>query len=479
MAVGFDAINFGLASAEKERLAAPEMLVEGYFDLDNTLQELLEGRSFLVLGYKGSGKSALAEHILLRSESDPHLFASEARLSDFPPEALSVIQKLGDDGEVRMPSSWTLVFLSYVYQSLVNDHGARVPDDFLRAVGGLRNAGLLPSRSLHEAVVLSTRSSKKLKFGSFAEWEAETTRGGLRLDLPIITQRLREALSGVVTQNRHVVIVDGIDEIRFSLEGIYAALAGLVNAADRLNDFFHRTGIPTKVLVLCQTDIFARLPGKNKNKLRQDASVTLDWYSQDAASRDSSLFALVNRKASVADPTIGDVVGRFFPSTVAGEDAYGFLLRQTRHRPRDVLRLMRHIQEVAGYETITTPVIETGLVHYARAYLLSELADELDGYLSGRDIQVGLGVLASHRRLCEQPFTLDDFYRAAGSRRRDSRSELFLTALFDAGGLGFESDDSHVVFKFATQYAFLDLEARFQLHPALRLALAPRASARN
>lgn len=64
----FRKIDFGNTDAQTESLTNPNLLIDGYYDMENRVKRLLTtSSSFLVLGYKGSGKTALSEHLYLMS----------------------------------------------------------------------------------------------------------------------------------------------------------------------------------------------------------------------------------------------------------------------------------------------------------------------------------------------------------------------------------------------------------------------------
>lgn len=64
----FRKIDFGNTDAQTESLTNPNLLIDGYYDMENRVNRLLTTSSFLVLGYKGSGKTALSEHLYLMSQ---------------------------------------------------------------------------------------------------------------------------------------------------------------------------------------------------------------------------------------------------------------------------------------------------------------------------------------------------------------------------------------------------------------------------
>jgi hypothetical protein len=75
-------LSFGAASADYEASHDPDLLLRGFIDPLRLAHEAIVGRKYLFLGYKGSGKSALGEHLLLLSKSDPHLFVRFTNIAD-------------------------------------------------------------------------------------------------------------------------------------------------------------------------------------------------------------------------------------------------------------------------------------------------------------------------------------------------------------------------------------------------------------
>src|SRR6266705_1326753 len=77
-------INFGFSSAEIERAQAPELLEKGFLDYNAASEKAISGPTFLFLGYKGSGKSAIAERLALLAEQKFDQFVKILNLADFP-----------------------------------------------------------------------------------------------------------------------------------------------------------------------------------------------------------------------------------------------------------------------------------------------------------------------------------------------------------------------------------------------------------
>ncbi len=68
----FKEINFKYTDAEEEKLYAPELLDQAYVDINGILEEIEKSENFLVIGPKGSGKTALSSKLQLMEKSQGH-----------------------------------------------------------------------------------------------------------------------------------------------------------------------------------------------------------------------------------------------------------------------------------------------------------------------------------------------------------------------------------------------------------------------
>ena len=64
----FRKIDFGRADAHTEGEDTPNLLKYGFVDIDQVVNKAVKTSTFLFLGYKGSGKSSLSEHLRLTTE---------------------------------------------------------------------------------------------------------------------------------------------------------------------------------------------------------------------------------------------------------------------------------------------------------------------------------------------------------------------------------------------------------------------------
>jgi hypothetical protein len=296
-----------------------------------------------------------------------------------------------------------------------------------------------------------------------------------------LVTHLRSLVAHFRSDARHVLIIDGLDEALSRDEAQNETLAALLLAAARLNADFRRWSAPVKIVVLCRVDLFDRLPGANKNKLRRDWAVVLDWYHDPRDYQASALVQLANLRATFALKRETDVLGEFFPARIREGDTAKLLLDHTRHTPRDFVQVLASIQRMiprgrAG--RVTRDQIMSGLRDYSISYFLPEIRDELDGYLSGREIEEIVSVLAATRK---REFTyrdLEEGSAAVGAEGLDLARAV--RTLFDCSALGTVQTHTsrhsprgttYFTFKYRNRNSTVSISERFILHRGVWKAL--------
>lgn len=121
MTTKFSDINFGYASAEQEGVNHPELLLSGYFNLHNIVNEARFSPKFLFLGYKGAGKSAISERLRLLAEQNKDLYTTAITLSDLPYSQMKRIVWGDIEPEAKFPAAWSWLILLSLYESFSND----------------------------------------------------------------------------------------------------------------------------------------------------------------------------------------------------------------------------------------------------------------------------------------------------------------------------------------------------------------------
>ena len=466
----FKDIVFGRASAEQESALHPELIVNGFLDPWNVVEKARNGPEFLFLGYKGSGKSAIGQHLLLTAENDWALFVTHMFLSDFPYGNFSKIVTGDAEPESRFPSAWQWLLTLTLLGSIAKDHGIDYDEELHRSLNILTKSGLLPSTDLKEIVVASSRVKYKVKILGLLDIQLDPNQKKPD-DFQFLhaIHRLRNLLMTVRGSSKHLLILDGLDDILLHEEIQYKSIAALILETARLNQLLIKNNVPAKIIILCRTELFERLPGPNKNKIRQDSSVELDWHHNPSKPERSMLVRLVNKRAQLADKEIEDIFIEFFPRYWQKQLFLTFLLDHTRHTPRDFLQLLTHIQGcLVPRGGIEHGQILAGIRNYSSKYFLPEILDELVGYVAREQAEALIRVISRSRRFHFRDLSADLLH--AGLLNQTDMSTL-LKPLFDCSAIGNFRKNGHWSFNFRNRHSHLKLDEQIVVHKGLWRAM--------
>jgi hypothetical protein len=474
-------IVFGKASAEREGAEYPDLLTKGYLDPFRLIHEARDGTRFLFLGYKGSGKSAIGEHLRLTADDDSQLFVKHLSLADFPFTPFSQLVGADTEPEAKYPSAWSWVLLLQLIDSFSRDQGSNIQfdDELFYGFEALRGAGLLPSPDFKHIVSTSAKSAVSLKLATVGGG-FESTENSSVIDIPFFSARLKTLAQRFRSDSRHFLIVDGLDDILTQKGPQYESLAALIYEADRLNILFTREGIRAKVIVLCRTDLFERLPNANKNKVRQDSAINLDWYHDPRNPEDSKLIDLINHRSALSLEVTIDVFKEFLPERVfrkndlEGQDTRRMLLDLTRHTPRDMVSLMNHIQKFYTRGRLSQDQLLSGTRSYSIDYFVPEIRDELSGYASPEEIDKTMIILGALRK---REFSFRELTEQAQKTKgcESLNLEALTQLLFDCSAIGnlevWPGGSTYFTFKYRNRNSVFNADSRLVLHRGMWKAL--------
>jgi hypothetical protein len=436
--LSFADIRFGFASAGAESVRDPGLLLEGFFDFRGVVDKLLTKSEYLVLGYKGSGKSAIGEHLAARAASTPLLFVDFIDLKDFPYGTLSDLAA-DDSSQQLLRLSWRWLLLLRIFQSLREDAGAHWEDDSeaTELARELEKQGLLPARSLSEMSIRSVNVALKGGLPKLFEGSVSSELATRQTQLTDAVGRLEAIASRYRTSSKHIHVIDGLDELIAPDSRTYSSLSALLGEVESLNSTFFRSDGAAKIVLLCRTDLFERLSSPNKNKIRQNFAVNLRWSAEWEGADGSELGGLVRQRARISGYLGDDPVRDFLPFTTAAggeqQDVWSFLIAHTRQTPRDLIALLTRIQGRVSRAAITSTEIQRGLNDYSAEYFVPELKDELEGYIPVDEIDQVFGLVAG---LKKRSFMTDELFDLAKARGIKVDLLPALEVLFECSALG-------------------------------------------
>ncbi len=477
--VAYKNIAFGHASAEAERTEDPGLLIDGYVDYNDATNEALSGRKYLFLGHKGAGKSAIAERINLTYSDDFDKFVTLVSLADFPFTPFSKIIRGDEEPETKFPTAWSWIILIYLLETFANDEGVSSVDGvtITDTIQAFREMGLSPAADPASIVRESAKKHFKLSLpGKLAQlsWSGSETKPASQI--PNFVESLKQLVKSIRSSSQHYLIIDGLDDVLTTREIQYKSLSALILEVSRLNSMFNQSGVPAKIILLCRTDLFELLPGPNNNKIRQDYSLELNWYSDPRDPQGSELVGVAERRTKRSLGTQVEMFRDFFPSTIEGRRADLALLDMTRHTPRDFLRLLSHIQQYSQNEGVNPEkTIISGIRNYSIQYFLPEIRDELSGYADPNEISSLVSALG---RLGKRDFRLSELIsvsKAMNASLSEIRIYEIVGALFQCSALGNieynRNGTTYYTFKYRNRYSSFNDQKNIMLHRGLWKAL--------
>ncbi len=464
----FHTLHFGQIDANQEAIDEPSLLTDGYFDYRDAAYGVKSLRTWALLGPKGSGKSAVLKHIELSWANRYDRFFTYWSLSSFPVNDVTRIETGQSAGGSRAQSVWEFLLILRLVQSLNEDQSVSAPGSFGEMSQALKRGGYLPGDWLSSVVKWT---SSKLKFDAKVVG-AEANFDSASITPLEVTSYLKQQISFVRTENKHVLALDGLDSFFFESNDEWNSLAGLVQAVYALNTEFRSMDLPIAVVVAVRSDIFDVLPGAEVNKLTPYATY-LDWHANGIGSR-NNLWNLLTAKASVARPEVRNIVTQYLGTPIAigpHSEIPEFLLDNTRLIPRDAVALMGYLQRCyKGNKSVTELSVKRAVQLYAEEYFVGEIFDNLAGVLPSRRARELASFKDALRTVPSRIFTVNDLQVELEGELEPFEVKRLLKQMFETGGIGIHNRGyTDFMFRkvsgagFTTRYEFM-------LHDALTRA---------
>ncbi|WP_395517199.1 P-loop ATPase, Sll1717 family [Pseudorhizobium flavum] len=457
--------------SSRDRTEAPSLLREGYFDEQGLTKSALEGPTFLYLGNKGAGKSALVNHLDLELQNRYNSFSTIYQLEDFSFQNFSKIIRGDQEPEAKFPDAWAWLLLIIALESLSRDEGVWHPDavSYNETVNSLKQMGFMPNSSLRHIANITSRKTFKLTIPYVFESSEDFASIDKVNDIPMFVHNMKRIICSCRTDSNHIIMLDGLDDILTTRSVQYNSLGSLVFEVDRLNDLLKQNGVKLKFIIVCRTDLYERISGANKNKIRQDKCKYVDWYQNPRNPDRSLLLDMVNKKTNFG----GDFFRAFFDFKISGTPAPKYLLEQTRHTPRDFLTLMRKIAEVQREgERLKPNLVLSGARIYSTDYFVGEVEDELEGYTKSRPPKDWIEFIGmfGKRRISTRDLEL----KARHLKYDIDEMYAVLRALFECSAIGTvvnSGNGEHYTFRYRNRNSNFVIGNDISIHVGLRKAL--------
>lgn len=369
-------------------IAAEDDPILEYFLTTDAVQDIETGKILLVLGRKGSGKTALVRHF---TETKPETHGQPLSLRSYPWRAHADLVDKGASATEAYVASWRLL-IAIRLASMVTDLGSNHYTDTLQ---GLRKFLMANFQTLKP----ETKSILSRPRLSVVGLTIEPQVAGISLGSITFGDHMREKVLGLELDSlANSVLNDvstAIDEL--GIKNLYLHFDELDQGLDVLDDIKKRMLIglilaardikrSTEVranispIVYLRTDIWEQVSFSDKNKISRGSNVRLSW--DEAKLKDlieSRLRSKLGPGVSWSDIEDG--------GKMRGSQAkLQHMLSRTLLRPRDVIQFLNEALKVAKLRNDDPLVFVNDDFNACREeyseYLKDELSDEIGPHWS-------------------------------------------------------------------------------------------------
>ena len=305
--VDFTHLYFGKASAEREVATDRARFLRTYLDRWDLPRQVFTHEKFLILGPKGSGKSAAAffvEGEWRRACGDHAVFSTyvdfdELNRTQSPLYALDK-KLVSEEVSSLTDAAWKLFIGIRLLDSLVADNSCNLCRDsqVLKFIDDLRKAGLASDdypqvlrRVRERQVSIPLPKFVSVEFGSK---DSDSLSPG----------QLGDAILKMVeradTPNRHLLSIDGLDKAIGENDAYWRTLAALIRVGDSICRRLQLAADQSVyLLIMCRSDVFRRIRFSDAPKIASDSGLQMEWGTEAQNPLDVQLWEYIARKAEV------------------------------------------------------------------------------------------------------------------------------------------------------------------------------------
>jgi hypothetical protein len=381
-------LNLGATSAENEM----RDLNAYYLETDQYLKAL-RGEAHLVVGRKGSGKSAIFLQI---RDIERERNRSKNIVLDLKPEGYKLIKfkekilSYLKEGTYlhTITAFWEYVLLLEIcYKILEKDKKRHLHDHSLYE--GYRNLADLYHVDEYDSDGDFSERTSRLMEGIYSEYES-VYAGKQKVslsssDLTALLYRhdvkaLRDELLSYMEEKSTLwLLFDNLDN-GWPTSGLehndLLIIRALIDATRKIERNFGNEGLDVKTAVFLRNDVYELLVSETADR-GKEASVLLDWTDPDLLKELVRLRIVANGLSE--DLEFMDAWHRIIVSHYKGEETSRYFIDRSLMRPRFLLNLINHCKSFAinlNHDFITESDIEKGLSAYS-SDLLRDIGYEL------------------------------------------------------------------------------------------------------
>ncbi len=415
-----EGFNIGVAEAEGEANNSKITLSEVFEDFLDVIDQI-NNEKFIVLGRKGSGKSAIGEHICNIASSDANIFAKFIRRTEIDIEHIVQIGiNEGERIEQEMLFKWVILtqILSLIVQNqnLCNVKDMSNLKKFLDKNRGFVNIEKHEIKEIiHErGINVNLEYFKRFYTALFNKKVAIKEEKAAFFKL---IPYLEETISKILIkdpENSYILIFDDLDIGYYKSETDILTLSELLRIAKYYNnEFLGRNQLNSKIVVLLRNDIAKHLCyNADTAKIFASYAIELNWYEEMYRTQEDrlKLKQFINKRIAcnfekngleyIKDKPWESFVNEqefvSFDSMGNTKSSFKYVIEHTFFRPRDLILFFKDIDRYKFPIPISRSNINNLIGRFANQIML-EIQNELTAVFSEKEINITINVLRAYR----------------------------------------------------------------------------------
>jgi hypothetical protein len=473
-------LYFGKDDAESD-IAAGGLLRDGLLKTA-AYNNAMSGRKTLIIGRKGSGKSAIC--VGLREAPPQGLTVSVVTPDEISADEIRRFELQGITPEQSKALMWRYLFATEVAKCIIR-HVATAHDKQSQAVKQLRR--FLADNGEHceigfnqkfWRIIERLKSSISLNaFGGSVRVELAPSEG-IRVNntLDVLEANIvdaQKAIGCTCPYGTHLMLVDQIERVWSNDARSDAMVTGLLLASKDIATKF--TGL--RCVVLLRTDIYDMLLFQDRDKFRGD-EFRIDWNESDLLD-----LVLIRARVSMGVSLEADELwGTVFPASIEGTPIQKYLVGRTLMRPREMIQLCNACRDTAEKNGNGT-IEESDVIEAVTQYSNWKFQDLLSEYRINYPFLVDLFILFQNSSYLlprkELGRRLDALADSLATRYPETKSVFNLGDVIDIlWGIGFLGVVRHGVneYSYSAPVSIREDEYMLVIQPGFREALRSTSS---
>lgn len=449
-----------------------------YFYNIQEVNIISEGRKSFVIGRKGSGKTAIAQHLCEMQQDN--VFAEKLSFKNFP---FNILYSLDNKREYTAPnqyiSIWKYLIYSYICKKMILNENIDfdVRDKLTKVYGDTS------IKSLERLIGKWTSKA----FGAEilgVGFNYEREKQGQELTWIDSIEILQQVILNYCDTAKYFIVFDELDEDYKDFQSEAEAnnymcmLTSLFKAVQDIKSIFDSEDKQILPVVFLRSDIYDRIKDSDKNKWRESI-IDLEW---DSTQIQRMLAHRLCIAANIPENDFNTVWYKLFDKCMVKMgnrqsrkmEIFKYIERSTEMRPRDFVQYVKECVTLAKKrsEMPISPQTVKDADDIFSEYLKGETIDEIFAVIP--EINEILGLLSTIRKQSFQFTTFEHEYNELVKRKVVPKRDVknILLTLFDSGVLGNQpAMRGQAIFKFSKKSPRFNFNETMIVHRGLYKAL--------